>query len=905
MEKCSPDRSSRINRLFKLARPRFLAIPYSGLVILLATLLTLPAAFPVGATANCPGASFNTAPTIPVGTDPLSIAAGDFNGDSNADLVVANGPPDNDLLILMGDGAGGFVPTPRVLPSYITFGCVVVGDFNNDGKADIAGTSLAYDDVQIIYGDGHGGFSTPLEVQAGPRPGIMLAADFNADGRADLAVGSLDYSEGFSHQVSIFLVGNGGLLPAKNVTIWSVPMSLDAGDLNGDGKTDIIVGSGHSDQLMGDGTGNFTRLAGPANVAAVVRIADFNNDNKADLIAVQPNGVDMNVLYGDGTGGFPTSLVLRSLAPRSLLVGDYNADGRADFAVASAGGSRITVMLGASSGGFLRREYIAGSRPVGLIGGDFNHDGKPDLIALNSASTDLSVLFGTTPGDLAAPKAYSVLTASYSLSASPSAIGAGDFNRDGKLDLAVTNLTSRDVAIFLGDGQGGLSMVGIYYVGTGLPNSLTVIDSNGDGLLDILMAFTTESMVTTLRGRGDGTFEVGHPQNLLNGTFQYLYAGDFNGDGKPDLAMLTGRLLRIALNVTEGQFGPSKTWQVGTGSYTPLGFPHVARLADVNRDGKLDVLIPDAAFDESEGVWIGLGDGAGGIASSYKLKVGTGLNGLEVADFNGDSKLDLAASVTTATHNGVSISIGDGAGGFTLRETHDVASGPRDMASGDFNGDGIVDLMVAGENYNALSVLVGQGNGSFSEGVTYGLAAGRHSLVIGDFNRDGKSDAMIADYNSDTVTALLSSPCVLPAPTPTPTPTASPTPTPSPSPSQPPLLLVQEGTNRAIALDSVNMLGEPFSLQTDFNFSTDHRTRVMFYATNAALLAGEDRTAVTAYAFASGQIYPMTVEYVGPVLGMDWLSQIVVRLPDLPSGDALVGISLRGLASNEVLIKIR
>lgn len=124
----------------------------------------------------------------------------------------------------------------------------------------------------------------------------------------------------------------------------------------------------------------------------------------------------------------------------------------------------------------------------------------------------------------------------------------------------------------------------------------------------------------------------------------------------------------------------------------------------------------------------------------------------------------------------------------------------------------------------------------------------------------------------------------------------------------PPILITEVGTDRAIALESVTMIRDPFPLNTFLNFSADHRTRIILFASDADLLPGENSSAVTAQAEDSLlMIYPLTVESVGKVPGFDWLSQIVVKLPPSISGngDLLVRITLRGKNSNKVRIKIR
>jgi hypothetical protein len=130
----------------------------------------------------------------------------------------------------------------------------------------------------------------------------------------------------------------------------------------------------------------------------------------------------------------------------------------------------------------------------------------------------------------------------------------------------------------------------------------------------------------------------------------------------------------------------------------------------------------------------------------------------------------------------------------------------------------------------------------------------------------------------------------------------------TPNNTGPPTLLTVENTNRAIALDSVTFIREPFPLFTVDNFSPDQRTRLVLFAFGLELAQGEDISVVTAQAEDAGHVtYPLKVEYVGKVPGFDWLSQVVVKLPDgsLSAGDLLVSVSLRGAASNKVLIRIR
>src|SRR5688572_8164143 len=133
-----------------------------ALVTLFTALLVWPTSVSVTSISTCPAANFNAAPTSPVGSEPLFIVSGDFNGDSNTDFAVANDQPDHNVSILIGDGTGRFSAAARIEPSdLVSLGFLAVGDFNHDGKQDLAATSVGYGAVLIMLGDGHGAFSTP------------------------------------------------------------------------------------------------------------------------------------------------------------------------------------------------------------------------------------------------------------------------------------------------------------------------------------------------------------------------------------------------------------------------------------------------------------------------------------------------------------------------------------------------------------------------------------------------------------------------------------------------------------------------------------------------------------------------------------------------------------------------
>src|SRR5581483_6882308 len=217
-----------------------------------------------------------------VGSGPVSLSTGDFNGDGKADLAVLN-YSSGTVTILLGNGTGGFSAVSS-LGVGLSATSVAVGDFNGDGKLDLAAANGDYDFVSIYLGNGTGGFNFRMTCGVGNHPQSATIGDFNADGRLDLAVVNR-----YSNNVSILLGnGDGGFGPATNFSVGGGPTGLAVGDFNGDGKLDLAVtnyGVNTVSILQGNGTGGF----GAATIFTVgtspksIAVGDFNDDGKLDL----------------------------------------------------------------------------------------------------------------------------------------------------------------------------------------------------------------------------------------------------------------------------------------------------------------------------------------------------------------------------------------------------------------------------------------------------------------------------------------------------------------------------------------------------------------------------------------------------------------------------------------------
>ena len=331
------------------------------------------------------------------GSQPGSIALGDFNGDGILDMAVANSG-DNTLTILLGKGDGTFTttassPQTGTYPSFVT-----VGDFNRDGKADLAVANRDSSNVTILLGNGDGTFTAAASSpETGYLPQSMAVGDFNGDGMLDLAV----LNPGVN-TVTILLGNGDGTFTASPLSsqTGSQPRSLVSGDFNGDGSLDLAVTNTAANTvtiLLGNGDGSFAAAPSPATgtYPYAAAVGDFNLDGKLDLAVANEFSGSVTILLGNGDGTFTETTASPSAGstPVAVSVADLNRDGKPDLVVANGSSGTITILLGNGDGTFgLATSPSAGSDPVSIAVGDLNGDGIPDLAVANTYGNNVSVL---------------------------------------------------------------------------------------------------------------------------------------------------------------------------------------------------------------------------------------------------------------------------------------------------------------------------------------------------------------------------------------------------------------------------------------------------------------------------------------------------------------------------------
>jgi hypothetical protein len=694
------------------------------------------------------------APTLSTGTSPQAVATADFALSGFKSLVVAN-KNSNSIEVFLGTGTNTFNN------GYTYAACrgpvaVATADFNQDGYPDIAVACPSVNTVDVFLNQGAaapGQFGSPVSYTASD-PVAMVVGTFTSGNAPGLAVA------GGSGVVTVFINQSGTLVP-KTATVAGTLSGIAAGDFNHDGTLDVAVSNSFGavvQILTNDGSGNLTASgtysvgSDPTGIVA----ADFNNDGNLDLAVTNSINNNVSILLGSGTGTFTSNYRQSAgIDPIGLVVTDVNNDGNPDLVVfdaqntSSASQGAFAVLLGNGDGTLQTPQLTSLAAVPGsqAVVGDFNRDGKPDLAYALASTNQVSVALNNT-----LPTAYPSGRSFTPYANQPSANGnmadgitAADFNKDGLTDIAVTYLQDNAVRVMLNNG-GGFGAAQTYAVGY-QPYFVASGDINGDGYPDLVVSNTTTNnkvgSISVLLNNRNGTFAqaVSYPTGWL--PYQ-VAVGDINGDGYADVVVAEYGASTAQI------FWGSKSGTLTQGPALPTGInPYGVAIADLAGNGQPDVIV--SCFENSQVyVFPNEGNGAFGSPVIYTSNL-TKPGSIVTGDFNRDGKLDFVVSDTTG--NEVTFFAGNGTNTPAAQAgiVSPLVNFPVGIAAADMNGDGILDIVGTVPNGNQIAVSLGQGDGSFGSATQiapFSAPSQPWAIAVADFNNDGKPDVVTANtYN--------------------------------------------------------------------------------------------------------------------------------------------------------------
>ena len=628
----------------------------------------------------------------------------DVNGDGKLDVVIVDSSLPGNVWTLMGNGDGTFQTATPVALSGQAGSSVVFGDFNGDGLLDFADNDYSTGQLTVYLAASATTYANGVSYTTAS--GVYdacsnTAGDLTGDGEAEIVSANC-----LDNTVTIYVNdGSGGFATGTDYAVatapsvagnvvYAAPWSVAVADLDGDGKADIIstnyfasditVLHGNGDGTVGTPSYGFATGGFPSTQAIV---ADFNGDGLLDVL-VADNVYSYSYMKGYGDGTFRSALDYYTPTTdngepygQDIATGDFNGDGFPDVVI----GNRccdptvgITVFLSRGDGSLMPGvNYGSGGSLAYVAVADVNKDGILDIAAVDNQNGLVQIFTGNGTG---VGDGTFTVGPTYSTGDSDSEkIVAADLNGDGYPDLVVANNGNGNFGVFMNtaDGSGSFNAEATTTM-FAHANQITAADLNGDGKMDLVLPEYGCGCAAVFLGNGDGTFGAENRFDIGAAPYQ-IAVGDLDGDGTLDLAVTNqnpaGMGITVALGVGDGTFlAPNVTPYLTTLQtlITLSPYPSYLSLADLDGDGKLDLVYTNARFG-TVGVMYNAGGGA--FYDPVEYPVTGDSYGLVLADVNGDGAVDVV-TVGTAGNSTSEATVLINSGGSGAAPNYNITVNP-------------------------------------------------------------------------------------------------------------------------------------------------------------------------------------------------------------------------------------
>ena len=673
---------------------------------------------------------------------PYSIHVVDVDDDGWEDILLGMGNIDT-VALFHNEGCGNF--SAPITISSVVDGVLWVNaaDVDNDGRLDVVCASQNDRTIGWFQQQENGEFSRRQVIAVlDYRLHVASLADLNADGHIDIATADRN---------AVLWIQNDGagsfLPPTAFLGNLREANSLAVADFNGDNRLDIVGTSSKDDEIVwysNQGPGTFAEeefITQASGGVKSVYAADIDNDGLLDILSASYDTHDIAWFRNLGAGVFSSRNRLTSAVdhPIAIIAADLNSDNLLDILVATLGDRKVVWYKNQGSLGF-SSEFIVSEReisPLSIVAADVNQDGRMDIVS--GACSHTNIVWFRNEG-------LDVFTGPLTIAATGAcAIGVvvADLDDDGWPDVVAATGQANEIVWYRNGGNGSFPESRVLTNNAMNAQAVHVSDLDNDGRLDVLSASSIDDKIAWYRNEGSGNFSEELIIAALTRPIQSIHVADVNFDGLPDVVSggPDNKGLAWHRNLGGGMFS------AGNMITTVMYSIEDVHCADFNGDGKADVLA--ASYSDKRIAWF---RNTGRFHFSDQLLISPDIQWLEstyAADIDGDGLVDVLAALHHADTVVFYKNLGQGR--YSMQEPITTkAYGAASIHAADMDNDGRLDVLVASSSYSGrVELYRNEGFGSFSTPVVLDAEATDSSWVhAADLDNDGCLDVLTALYTS-------------------------------------------------------------------------------------------------------------------------------------------------------------